>query len=108
MSESVIAAGGAVSVQVLNEVTAVCRRKLKMPWQEIQALLTAIKSACEVFALTVESHQSAVEIAQRYSLSFYDAHICASAALSGANVLLSEDMQDGLCVEGVTIRNPYR
>lgn len=108
MSESVIAAGGVVSVQVLNEVTAVCQRKLKMPWQEIQTLLTAIKSACEVLALTVESHQSAVEIAQRYSLSFYDAHICASAVLSGAKVLLSEDMQDGLCVEGVTIRNPFR
>lgn len=107
MAEDVVAAGGIVSVQVLNEVVSVCRRKLQMPWDEIDALLQAVKSACEVEPLTVESHQKAVEIAKRYSLSFYDAHICASAALSGVKILLSEDMQDGMDIEGVTVRNPF-
>jgi len=34
--------GGIVSLQVLNEVTSVCQRKLKMPWQEIDAVLQAL------------------------------------------------------------------
>lgn len=108
MAEDIVAAGGIVSVQVLNETVSVCRRKLQMPWDEIDALLQAVKSACEVQPLTVESHQKAVEIAKRFSLSFYDAHICASAVLSGGKVLLSEDMQEGINIEGVVIRNPFR
>ncbi|MBS4095348.1 MAG: PIN domain-containing protein [Sulfuricella sp.] len=107
-AEAVVAEGGIISVQVLNEVVSVCRRKLGMAWEEIDVLLVAVKSACEVLPLTVESHSRAVEIAKRYSLSFYDAHIFASAVLCGANILLSEDMQDGLEVEGVVVCNPFR
>ncbi len=107
-AEAVIGEGGIVSVQVLNEVVSVCRRKLKMPWGEIEALLLAVKSACDVLPLTVESHERAVEIAKRCPLSFYDAHICATAVLSGAAVLWSEDMQGEMVVDDVVIRNPFR
>ncbi|MDD5240646.1 MAG: PIN domain-containing protein [Sulfuricella sp.] len=107
-AEAIVAEGGIVSVQVLSEVVSVCRRKLQMPWNEIDALLLVAKSACEVQPLTVESHQKAVEIAKRYRLSFYDAHICAAAVLSGAKILLSEDMQNGMDIEGVEIRNPFQ
>ena len=107
-AEAMVAAGGIISVQVLNEVTSVCQRKLKMPWHEIEAVLSAVKSACEVVPLTVASHEAAVAIAKRYKLSFYDAHICAAALRSGTNDLVSEDMQDGMVVEGVVIRNPFR
>lgn len=37
--------GGIVSVQVLNEVTSVCQQKLKMPWQEIDAVIQALTAA---------------------------------------------------------------
>ncbi|MDP3639505.1 MAG: PIN domain-containing protein [Azonexus sp.] len=107
-AEAVIAAGGIISVQVLNEVTAVCRRKLKMPWQEIEAVLNAVKSACEVVPLTIASHEAALEIAKRYGLSFYDANIYAAANLAGAKVLFSEDMQDGMNIGGTVVRNPFR
>lgn len=107
-AEAVIAAGGIISVQVLNEVTAVCRRKLKMPWQEIEAVLNAVKSACEVVPLTIASHEAALEIAKRYGLSFYDANIYAAANLAGAKILFSEDMQDGMSIGGTMVRNPFR
>jgi predicted nucleic acid-binding protein len=107
-TEAIIAAGGIISVQVLNEVTSVCQRKLKMPWHEIEAVLSAVKSACEVVPLTVASHEAAVDIAKRYEISFYDAHICAAAMLSGADDLVSEDMQDGMTIDNVIIRNPFR
>ena len=106
-AQALLQAGGFISVQVLNEVTSVCLRKLKMPWQEVDALLAAIKAACEVLPLTVVSHERAVELAKRFQLSFYDANILASAILSGAPTLLSEDMHSGLLIDGLVIQNPF-
>lgn len=105
--EAILGKGGLISVQVLNEVTSVCMRKLKMPWEEIDAVLLAVKTACDIIPLTVEAHEKAVEISKRCQLSFYNAHICASAILSGVKVVLSEDMQDGMKIDGITIRNPF-
>lgn len=106
--EAILGKGGIISVQVLNEVTSVCLRKLKMGWEEIDAVLLAVRAACDVVPLTVESHEKAVEFSKRYQLSFYDAHICASAILSGAKVVLSEDMQNGMKIDGMTIQNPFK
>ena len=106
-AEAILQAGGFVSVQVLNEVTSVCRRKLNMPWHEVDAILQAVKASCEVLPLTLAAHDKAVEIAKRFALSFYDANIVASAVMSGASVLLSEDMHAGLLIDSVRIQNPF-
>jgi predicted nucleic acid-binding protein len=106
-AEFILNQGAIISVQVLNEITSVCLRKLKMPWEEIDALLLAVKATCEILPLTLRSHEKAVQLAKRYSLSFYDAHICALAVLSGAESVLSEDMQDGLSIEGIHVCNPF-
>ena len=107
-AEALLQSGGMVSVQVLNEVASVCRRMLKMQWLEVQALLLAVKSACDVFPLTLASHERAIELAKRFQFSLYDANIVASALMSGAEVLLSEDMQSGMLVDGLLIRNPFQ
>ena len=107
-AEALLQSGGMISVQVLNEVASVCRRKLKMQWVEVQALLLAVKSACDVFPLTLASHERAIELAKRFQFSLYDANIVASALMSGAEVLLSEDMQSGMLVDGLLIRNPFQ
>lgn len=107
-AQALLEAGGVISVQVLNEVTSVCLLKLKMPWQEIDAVLLAVKAACEVQPLTLASHEKAVDIAKRFQLSFYDANIVASALLSGAPVLLSEDMHNGMLINGLGIQNPFQ
>ena len=106
-AEAILQAGGSVSVQVLNEVASVCLRKLKMPWPEINALLQAVKASCDVVPLTLASHEKAIEIAQRFQLSLYDANIVACAVMSGADVLLSEDMHSGLLIDGLKIQNPF-
>jgi len=106
-AEAVLDKGGIISVQVLNEVASVCQRKLKMSWEEIDAVLLAVKAACDVVPLTLESHEKAVQIAKRYQLSFYDSHICASAILYGAKIVLSEDMQDGIKIDSIAVKNPF-
>ena len=107
-AQAILAAGAVISVQVLNEVTSVCLRKLKMPWQEVDAMLMAIKATCEVLPLTVASHEKAVELAKQFQLSFYDADIVASAVLSGAPTLLTEDMHTGLRVDTLVLQNPFK
>jgi predicted nucleic acid-binding protein len=107
-AQALLEAGGVISVQVLNEVTSVCLRKLKMPWQEVDALLLAVKAACNVLPLTVTSHEKAIEIAKRFQLSFYDANIVATAIISGAQVLWSADMHSGLLIDGLVIQNPFK
>ena len=107
-AQALLLAGAVVSVQVLNEITSVCLRKLKMPWQEIDALLLAVKAACDVVPLTVASHEKAVELAKRFQFSFYDAHIVACAVISGAPMLLTEDMHPGLLVDAMALQNPFK
>ena len=58
--------------------------------------------------MTVETHDRAVRIAERYSLSIYDALIVSAALLADCKTLHSEDMQDGQVIERrLTIRNPF-
>ena len=106
-AESILQAGGVISVQVLNEVVSVCQRKLKMHWDEIDAVLQAVKASVQVVPLTEATHELAVQICKRYQLSFYDAHICSAALVAGSTVLLSEDMQDGMVVDNLAVKNPF-
>ena len=107
-AEALLMAGGAVSVQVLNETTHVMRRKLAMPWHAIEAVQEAVRAQCRVEPLTVETHDLGRHLAQRYGLSVYDALIVAAALEAGCDTLLSEDLQHGQVVDKVlTIRNPF-
>ena len=101
---------GTISVQVLNEVASVAHRKLKLSWADIAETLADLRSLChEPRALTLATHQAAVALAARHGFSFYDAPIVAAALEAGCTTLLTEDMQDGLLVEGrLTLHNPFR
>jgi len=108
-AESLLAGGGVVSIQVLNEIVSVCTRKLRMPWAEVDVLLAAVRSSCRVEPLTEATHDLGRNVAERYRLSVYDAMIVAAALLTGADELYSEDLQDGMQIDGgLTIRNPFR
>ena len=97
-----------ISVQVLNEVTNVCVRKLGMAWQEIGQFLELVRSLCAVVPLTVEMHDLARRMAQRHGLAFYDACIVAAASIEGCHALYTEDMHHGLIIEdSLTLRNPF-
>lgn len=108
VAERLLGRGGIVSVQVLNEALVNCRRKAGMSWGETVEFLDAVQRLCTVTGLTIETHTLARALAERYRLSVYDAMIVAAALLAGASVLWTEDMQDGLVVEGMlTLRNPF-
>ncbi len=107
-AETVIGNGVTISVQVLNEVANVSRRKLKMSWSETNELLNGLRAVCKIEPLTIETHTRGLAVAERYGLSLYDAMIVAAALLAGCNTLFSEDRQDGLKINRrPQIRNPF-
>lgn len=108
-AEEVLAAGGVISVQVLNEFASVASRKLALKWPEIRECLEPLRSILTVEPVTAEAHDNAVSLAERYSIAFYDALIVSSARLAGCDVLYSEDLQHGQVFEKqLTIRNPFK
>ena len=108
-AEALLAEGGALSVQVLNEFVAVARRKLNKNWEEVRHALGILRVFCpEPAPLTVKTHEAALQIAERYKYSIYDGLIIAAALDTGCNMIYSEDLQDGQVIESsLTIRNPF-
>ena len=108
-AEAALAGGGSISVQVLNEVANVARRKMQMSWDETHAFLNTLRGLLTVHPLTVEIHIAGLRLAERYGLAIYDAMIAASAVHAGCDTLWSEDMQHGLTLdESLRIVNPFR
>jgi predicted nucleic acid-binding protein len=108
VAETLLAAGGTVSVQVLSEFVAVARRKFDKSWGEVRRALDIVRVFCpEPVPFTVETHERALHIAERYGYSIFDSLIIAAALHVGARTLYSEDMRDGQAIDGLTIRNPF-
>jgi predicted nucleic acid-binding protein len=108
-AEAIVAGGGSISVQVLNEIANVARRKMQLSWDETHALLGTLRGLLTVHPVTVETHDAGLGIAERYGLSIYDSMIAASALDAGCDTLWSEDMQHGMKLdEGLRISNPFR
>jgi predicted nucleic acid-binding protein len=107
-ADRVLARGGFVSAQVLNEFANVARKKLHRNWTDIEFAITRFcRAVDDVVDLTRETNASALRLARDHGLSFYDALIVASAEEAGCDTLYSEDMQDGRAIGGLTIRNPF-
>jgi predicted nucleic acid-binding protein len=108
-AEAILAKGGAISVQVLNELANVARRKMQMSWDDTHAFLNMLRGLLTVYPLSVETHETGLRLAERYGLSTCDAMIAASALDAGCDTLWSEDMQHGMALEdGLRIINPFR
>src|SRR5947207_4183715 len=78
-AEQIVAGGGTISVQVLNELTNVARRKMQFSWGEVHAILSLIRRLLAVQPISVEIHETGLDLAERYGFSTYDAMIAASA-----------------------------
>jgi predicted nucleic acid-binding protein len=108
-AEAIIGTGGVISVQVLNELANVARRKMRMSWQETHEFLSLLRGLLTVHSLEVETHETGLALAERYNLSTYDAMIAAAALRAGCDTLWSEDMQHGMVLsERLRIVNPFR
>jgi predicted nucleic acid-binding protein len=101
--------GATISVQVLNELTNVSRRKWKFSWHETaQAVRFVTSLVAFVHPVDLATHNMGRQLAERYQLNVYDGFIVGAALLAECDTLFSEDMHDGLIIENrLTIRNPF-
>lgn len=107
-AEAVLAQGGIISVQVLNEFASVASRKLGMSYPEIRDALKIIQRVCGVESMSLQTHELGLQIAERYGFSVYDALIIAAALIAECGTLYSEDLQSGQVIdERLVIQNPF-
>jgi predicted nucleic acid-binding protein len=108
-AEELLAAGGVISVQILNEFASVARRKMSMSWKEVAEALGAIRVLCpSPLPVTMEMHEAALRVAETYGYGIYDALVIAAALEAGCKTLYSEDLHDGQTIDRqLTIRNPF-
>ncbi len=98
-----------LSVQALNEFSNVALRKLGMTVSDVRGAIADICLLAEdILPIDCETHALALDIAERYRLSFSDSLMLSAACLAGCPSCLSEDMQHGLMIErGTTVVNPF-
>ena len=107
-AEALLADGGIIGVQVLNEFTNVTRRKLGWQWKQVEAALAVIEELLgPARPLTVAVHMQALALARDHKLPFYDALIIAAAIEARCQVLCSEDLQHGRKFSALLIENPF-
>ena len=94
-----MAQGGTISVQVLNEVANVSRRKMKMSWPETRTFLRTIRELLNVESTTIGIHETGIDLAEQYDLSVCDGMIVAAALSANCDTLFSEDLQGALRIK---------
>ena len=95
-----------ISTQVVQEFYAAGSRKLGMPRRELQDATTALLD-CPVVIVGPSHIISAIQNEERHKISFWDGLILAAAQSGGAEVLYTEDLNDGQQYGGVLARNPF-
>lgn len=100
---------GSLSTQVLQEFYAVVTRKLKppMPREKARAIVAAYGEWCDV-ATEPQLIVAASRLEEEHTLAFWDALIVQAAIRTGAERLVSEDLQHGRRFGSLTIDNPFR
>ncbi len=93
--------------QVLREFLAVAHRKKFMPGEPAREVVGTLSRRFEIIRGEPQDIVTASSLAERYQLQYYDALICVVAGRAGTTVLLTQDMQDGFRVGGLTIIDPF-
>lgn len=106
-AERLVARGGVISVQVLNEFAAVAVGKKGVQFAKVRETLSAFRALFVVVALDIETHELGLDIAERYRISIYDSLIVASALRAGCTALYTEDLQHRQTIERLTVHNPF-
>jgi predicted nucleic acid-binding protein len=100
-------ANAIIPLQVLGEFLNVCRRKLGVPPEDAIGQVIDYEAIFFCPATSLEDLTIATRLCEQFDLQFFDALIATVARNAGATVLLSEDMQDGLKLDGLTVLNPF-
>lgn len=109
ISTALSSAQGAISSQVVQEFLNVSQRKFAVPLslaESRQYLNTVLLPLCQHYP-SIGFYERALLLREETGYSFYDSLIVSAAIETECKVLVTEDMQHGRIVQGVTILNPF-
>ena len=96
-----------VTLQCLAEFVHVTSRKRKLSLAEAASVVSNLRLTFAVVAASVDALEAAIAATRSHRLSFWDAMLWATVRRAGCELLLTEDMQDGRRLGGVTFVNPF-
>jgi predicted nucleic acid-binding protein len=102
------AASSILLLQTLAEFSNVAIRKARIPVEDIRTTVDAWRAVLPVQAVDNSDLSAALEAVRVHRLAFWDAMLWASAQRAGVRHLLTEDMQDGFTLQGVTFIDPFK
>jgi predicted nucleic acid-binding protein len=100
-------ASSVLLLQTLAEFSNVAIRKARIPVRDIRRTIDALCAVLPVQAADDSDLLAALEAVRAHRLAFWDAMLWASARRAGVTHLLTEDLQDGFTLQGVTFINPF-
>lgn len=107
ITKAVSSGGYKITVQVLNEFASVAHRKLGLIVDEIKAYLEMFR-VLPVLPVSADVTEKGLDVMDRYGLQFYDSLLLVSAAESGCDEFISEDLNDGPIYCGMRATNPFK
>lgn len=99
---------GVISTQVLQEYCSVDIKKFRREALIVKQLCRNWQNAFEVILIRPDIIEDAIEVNAIYQFSFYDSLIISSALAARCGVLMTEDMNHGQMIQGLTIVNPFK
>lgn len=98
-----------ISFQVVQETLNVMTRKLRtvVTTDDARRFLEDVLMPLWRIMPSQGLYERALDVQARYRYSYYDSLIIAAALSAGCTRLLSENMQHGQQIEGITIQNPF-
>jgi predicted nucleic acid-binding protein len=96
-----------LSTQVVQEFYAAGSRKLRLPRRELK---DAVNKFLDLPLVRIGATQilAAIDVEERYQISFWDALILAAAESGGAELVYTEDLNHGQRYGSVLVQNPFR
>jgi predicted nucleic acid-binding protein len=98
---------GVIPVQVLGEFLRFVQRRVPASFEEAIRQVSLYRAAFLTPPTTEAIIARASETARVHRMQLWDCVVCAASAHAGAQVLLTEDVQDGPMVEGLRLVNPF-
>ncbi len=99
---------GVLSTQVLQEFYVVATRKFDPPMRRGAAReIVALYGEWPIVQVDVALILAASKLEERHAFSFWDALVVEAARRCGAPRLLTEDLQAGRRIGGISIENPF-
>ena len=95
-------------LQSLAEFANVAIRKAKIRIDDIRRTIDAWCAVLRIQTAEEDDLKDALEAMRAHRLVFWDVMLCASARRAGVQHFLTEGLQDGFVLQGVSFVNPFK